>query len=247
MIIASAQFTAAPCAIEANAARMAGLVTEAGEQGAALVVFPELALTGYELGATAAAVTPDDPRLTPVRDACRAAGVAAVVNCIAPGPTITSYVYGPDGALLTRYAKQHLTPDEQAAGFVAGGSDGRFALDGITFALAICYDAHFPDLAARAATDGCAVLLASSLYGRGNGAAERMQIFPALAADNALHVLLANHTGPAGPYDACGLSAIWAPDGSVLAEGPAQEEALVLATVGQSLPSTELEVLRSAP
>ncbi|GAA2714784.1 MULTISPECIES: carbon-nitrogen hydrolase family protein [Streptomyces] len=231
MIVASAQFTAVPCAIEANAARMAGLVTEAGEQGAALVVFPELALTGYELGAVTAAVTPDDPRLTPVRDACRAAGVAAVVNCIAPGPTITSYVYGPDGALLTRYSKQHLTPDEITAGFTAGTSDGRFTLDGVSFALAICYDAHFPDLTARAAADGCAVMLASSLYGRGNGAAERMQIFPALAAGSALHVLLANHIGPAGPYDACGLSAIWGPDGTVLAEGPDDAAGLVLAEV----------------
>ncbi|MFF4405920.1 carbon-nitrogen hydrolase family protein [Streptomyces sp. NPDC001262] len=222
MIIAAAQFTARPCDVEANAARMAGFVTEAGEQGASLVVFGELAVTGYELEAVAAdpgrlTLGPDDPRLAPVREACRAAGVAAVVNCPGIGLTISSYVYGPDGALLAHYDKQHVTGTELAAGFVPGAQDGRFVLDGVRFGLAICYDAHFPDLAERAAADKCAVLLASSLYGQ-RGAAERMTVFPALAADNGLFTLLANHAGPAGPYEACGLSGVWGPDGTVLAE-----------------------------
>ncbi|PSJ29269.1 carbon-nitrogen hydrolase family protein [Streptosporangium nondiastaticum] len=243
MIIAAAQFTARPCDIAANTARMAAFVTEAGERGAALVVFAELAVTGYELDAIAAAgdgllLDPDDPRLAPVRDACRAAGVAAVVNApgraAGGGPAISSFVYGPDGALLTRYDKVHVTGTERAAGFVPGTAEGRFTLDGVGFAHVICYDAHFPECAARAAADGCGVLLASSLYGRGGGAQERMQIFPALAKDNGLYVLLANHYGPSGPYDACGLSAVWAPDGSVLAEGPDAGEGLVTAEVSLS-------------
>ncbi|MEV4442748.1 carbon-nitrogen hydrolase family protein [Streptomyces sp. NPDC049577] len=240
MIIAAAQFTSRPCDVDANVARMAGFVTEAGERGASLVVFPELAVTGYELPAVQAdperlTLAPDDARLTPIREACRTSAVAAVVNCPgrAPaGPTISSYVYGPDGALLTRYDKQHVTATEQAHGFAPGTQDGRFTLDGLTLALAICYDAHFPALATRAAADGCHAYLASSLYGRTGGAEERMTVFPSLAKDNALPVLLANHVGPAGPYDACGLSAIWGPDGGLVAEGPADAEGLVLAKVG---------------
>ncbi|MCA6091580.1 carbon-nitrogen hydrolase family protein [Streptomyces sp. SCA3-4] len=239
MIIAAAQFTARPLDVDANVARMAGFVAEAGGRGAALVVFGELAVTGYELDAVAAdpgrlTMAPEDPRLAPVRDACRAAGVAAVVNCAgrtAQGPTISSFVYGPDGALLTRYDKVHVTDGERAAGFVAGTRDGRFTLDGTAFGLAICFDAHFPDLAARAAADGCRVLVASSLYGRGPGQAERREIFPALAKDNGLHVLLANHVGAAGPYDACGLSAVWGPEGTPVAEGAEREECLVPAEV----------------
>ncbi|MFI9200508.1 carbon-nitrogen hydrolase family protein [Streptomyces sp. NPDC053048] len=236
MIIAAAQFTARPLDVAANVERMAGFVTEAGERGAALVVFAELAVTGYEPAAVAGdpdalTMAPDDPRLSPVRDACRAAGVAAVVNCagrVPAGPTISSFVYGPDGAVLTRYDKVRPTGTETAAGFVAGTTDGRFTLHGTAFGLVVCYDAHFPDLAARAAADGCRVLLASSLYGRGAGQAERREIFPALARDNGLRVLLANHVGPAGPYDACGRSAVWGPDGAVLAEGSEAGVELVL-------------------
>ncbi|MFD0384033.1 carbon-nitrogen hydrolase family protein [Streptomyces stramineus] len=172
--------------------------------------------------------------MAPVREACRAAGVAAVVNCAGPtaaGPAISSYVYGPDGALLARYDKQHVTDTELAEGFVPGTGDRGFTLDGTAFGLAVCFDAHFPDLAARAAAGGARVLLASSLYGRGGGAAERMEIFPALAKDYGLFVLLANHVGPAGPYDACGLSAVWAPDGGVLAEASGTDPGLTLAEV----------------
>ncbi|MEU5052710.1 carbon-nitrogen hydrolase family protein [Streptomyces sp. NPDC021096] len=239
MIISAAQFTARPCDIDANVARMAGFVAEAGERGASLVVFAELAVTGYELDAIVAdpgrlTMAPDDARLAPVRDACRTAGVAAVVNCAgtAPaGPTISSFVYGPDGALLTRYDKVHVTETEAAAGFTTGTEDGRFTLGGVGFGLAICFDAHFPDVAARAAADGCRALLASSLYGRPTGEAERGEIFPSLAKDHALHVLLANHVGPSGPYDACGLSAVWGPDGSVLAEGTQEGAGLTFSSI----------------
>ncbi|WP_282785563.1 MULTISPECIES: carbon-nitrogen hydrolase family protein [unclassified Nocardia] len=225
MIVAAAQFTSRPFDIAANAAAGAALVRAAGGAGAELVVFPELALTGYELGVTDEpgrfALTPEDERLTVIREACRAVRAAALVGCPGRAPrgvTISAFVYGPDGETVTRYDKRHVTATERAAGFVPGTVDGRFSLGGTAFGIAICYDAHIPELAERAAADGCQVLLASSLYGRGPGERERAAILPALAERNGLHVVLANHLGPAGAYEACGGSAIWAPDGTRVAE-----------------------------
>lgn len=225
MIIASAQFTPRPCEVAANVEAMAALIAEAAAAGAALVVFPELAVTGYELAAVnadpALVLDPDAPELAPLREACRTSGVAAVVNCpgrAAEGPTISSYVYGPDGTLLTRYDKVHVTETEQAAGFVPGTADGRFTLDGVRVGLAICYDTAFPDVAARAAADGCGLLLASSLHDTEDGPRKLATLYPAMARDNALYVALANHVGPSGGFTACGLSAVWGPDGRVLAE-----------------------------
>ncbi len=218
MIIAAAQFTPVPGNIEANAARMASLVTEAAARGAGLVVFAELALTQYDLPAIAAdprlTVAPDDPRLEPVRQACRAAGVAAVVN--APGraaadgagPTIASFVLGPDGALLTRYDKRHLFGAEKDL-FVPGTADGRFTLGGIRFALATCYDTGCAEVAARAAADGCRVFLASSFH----GSADRVARYADLAAEHGLHVVLANGAGVGSAGRGCGLSGAWLPTG----------------------------------
>ncbi|MFI9718436.1 carbon-nitrogen hydrolase family protein [Streptomyces sp. NPDC052396] len=236
MIIAAAQFTARPLDIEANVATMTGLLTEAAGRGASLVVFPELAVSGYELAAIAAdpdrlTLEPDDARLRPLRAACRETGVTAVVNCAGRGPVISSLVYGPDGELLTRYDKQCVTPTEQSACFVAGTGDGRFTVDGVRVGLLICFDAHFPELTARAVADGCSLVVASSLYGRSGGVEERAEIFPALAKGSGVPVLLANHVGPAGGYTGCGLSAVWAPDGSLLAEAPEDAAGLALAEI----------------
>ncbi|MCB5907019.1 nitrilase-related carbon-nitrogen hydrolase [Streptomyces pinistramenti] len=221
MILAAAQFIPGPGDIEANAARMAALVTEAAERGAGLVVFSELALLHYDLAVIAAdpegmAVTPDDARLAPVRDACRAAGIAAVVNVAAradgggpsQAPTIGSFVYGPDGALLTRYDKRNLSDTERQV-FAPGAADGRFTLGGIRFALATCYDSAFPDVAARAAADGCRVYLASAFHSEPEG----LDTYPVLAREHDLHVVLANGAGAGSPGRSVGLSGAWLPSG----------------------------------
>ncbi|MGW3271055.1 nitrilase-related carbon-nitrogen hydrolase [Streptomyces kronopolitis] len=223
MIIAAAQFTPVPGDIAANAARMAALVTEAADRGAGLVTFSELALTHYDLRLIAAdpvgmTVTEDDARLAPVREACRAAGIAAVVNAAgraregAAGPTISSLALGPDGALLTRYDKLHLSAEERKV-FTPGAADGRFFLGGIRFALATCLDSSFPEVPARAAADGCGVYLASSFH----DATERVERYAELARDSGLQVLLANGTGLGSCGPGCGLSGGWLPSGERVA------------------------------
>ncbi|MEU7199437.1 carbon-nitrogen hydrolase family protein [Streptomyces sp. NPDC045470] len=241
MIVAAAQFPSASRDIEGNAARMATLLAEAAGRGAELVVFAELALTNYELDAIAAAperyaLAPDDPRLAPVRDACRTAGVAAVVNGPGRGPagtadgmTIASFVYGPDGALLTRYDKHHLYGREN--GLFTAGTDagGRFTFRGLKFALATCYDNAFPEVAEQAAADGCQVYLASSFH----DSVERTEQYAAKARDTGLDVLLANGVGPGSESVACGYSGIWAADGTGLAR-LADEAGPAVAEVGRA-------------
>ncbi|MFD8543917.1 nitrilase-related carbon-nitrogen hydrolase [Streptomyces sp. NPDC059649] len=223
MITAAAQFAPVPGDIEANAARMAALIGEAAGRGVGLVVFAELALTHYDLRLIAAdpdrlTVAPDDARLAPVREACRASGVAAVVN--APGraveaggrPTISSFVYGPDGTLLTRYDKVHVSDDESEV-FAPGSADGRFFLGGIRFALATCFDNSFPEVPARAAADGCRVYLSSAFH----DSAERLAQYGEIAREHGLLVLLANGMEVGSPGPACGLSGVWLPSGERVA------------------------------
>ncbi|MFE5582613.1 carbon-nitrogen hydrolase family protein [Kitasatospora sp. NPDC056531] len=221
MKIAAAQLTCAPADIPANVRQLVALSGQARSQGAELIVFPEFALTGYELEALAADpnlwTAPDDARL----DDLRSTGITTVVNCAVPTdgprPAIGTYVYGSDGELITTYLKQHLYENEQGI-FTAGNRDGRFELNNLRFALATCFDNHFPDLIARGAADGCQVHLASSLYGTGNGIHERATVYPGIAKDSDMHVVLANHVGPSGPWTGCGRAALWAPGGALLTE-----------------------------
>ncbi|MFI1584568.1 carbon-nitrogen hydrolase family protein [Embleya sp. NPDC020630] len=234
MKIAAAQLTCVPGDIPTNVRQLAALAVQAREQGAELIVFPELAPTGYELRMAAEDphlwVAADDARLDPLRGI----GIACVVNCAVPTdetrPAIGTFVYGGAGELITTYLKQHLYENEQSV-FTAGDRDGRFELGGLRFALATCFDNHFPDLTARAAADGCHVLLASSLYGTGDGIRERATVYPGIAKDSNMHVVLANHVGSAGPWTGCGGAAVWAPGGTLLAEADNHTTSPALADV----------------
>ncbi|MBC9715182.1 carbon-nitrogen hydrolase family protein [Streptomyces sp. TRM66268-LWL] len=235
MKIAAAQFSGTPADIHANVRTMTALADRAIGQGAELIVFPEMALTGYELEAIRKdpdlLARHDDPRL----DALRSCGIATVVNAAAPTdgprPAIETFVFGPDGELLTTYRKQHLFEHEQEI-FAAGESDGRFTYGGLRFALATCYDNHFDALTSRGAADGCEVHLASSLYGTGGGVQERASVYPGIARTTGLYVVLANHVGAAGPWTGCGGSGVWAPGGELLAEADDRTATVVTADVG---------------
>ena len=235
MKIAAAQLTCVPADVRANAGRAAALAVRVREEGAALVVFPELTLTGYELGALAADpglwTEPDDPRLDPVRSAGIATALNVALRTDGPLPALATLVHDADGAHVTTYAKQHLYEQERDV-FRAGSGDGRFELDGIRFSLGVCYDNHFPELPGRGAADGCRVHLASSLYGTGDGIRERATVYPGIAKDHGLYVVLANHVGPAGPWTGCGGAAVWAPGGELLAEADDRTPSVVTAEIG---------------
>ncbi|MCX2179675.1 carbon-nitrogen hydrolase family protein [Streptomyces sp. SKN60] len=240
MIVAATQFAPVAGDIAANVGAVAALVRAAGAEGARVVVFAELSVTGYEPSLIRdnpeLVLTEDDPRLEPVREACRAVSAAAVVNgpVAGPGsppgsrPGITTLVIGPDGGLLARYDKRHLYGVE-AEVFEPGAVDGRFALDGVRFALATCYDNRFPELAERAAADDCSVYLASSVLGADNDSFTA--VYPARARDFGLHVVLGNVLGPNEDGVGGGMAGAWGPDGERLADAGPDEPGFVLVKV----------------
>ncbi|MEU3603369.1 carbon-nitrogen hydrolase family protein [Streptomyces sp. NPDC006798] len=228
MKIAAVQFAPVPGDVTANAGAVADSIRTGAGRGARLVVFPETTVTGYHPGLLAedpglVLTGDDDDRLRPVREACRETGTAAVVNAFvataAGRPAITSLVYGPDGEPLTRYDKRHLHGVETEL-FEPGTADGAFVLDGVRFALATCYDNRFPEVARRAREAGAPVYLASSVLELGNDSFDG--VYPVRARENGLYVVLANALGVNDCGDCRGGSAIWGPDGTLLATaGPA--------------------------
>ncbi|MFI1888418.1 carbon-nitrogen hydrolase family protein [Streptomyces jumonjinensis] len=232
--IAAAQFSSVPGDVEANVHTMRNLVRTASEEGARLVLFAEMAVTGYGMELVAERpglwLTEDDSRLGPLREACRETGTAAVVNAAvrtAGGrPGISSLVIGPDGALLTRYDKRHLHGVELDV-FAPGEHDGRFTLDGVRFALTVCYDNRFPELAERARADGCRVYLASSVLEDGNDSFEA--VYPVRARENGLFVAVANQVGASDIGMCLGDSTIWGPDGAPLATAGRRDPGLAVA------------------
>ncbi|MGA4543584.1 carbon-nitrogen hydrolase family protein [Uniformispora flossi] len=234
--VATVQTSSVRGDVPANVATVTRLVHEAARQGARVTLFPEKILTGYEPALIASdparyAVTETDPRLSPIADACRATGTAAVVGAAVADDAqllISALVFGPDGHVLGRADKQHLFASEVST-YVAGESACTFELDGWHLGLGICYDSGFPEHARAAAVDGCHAYLVGALFGRGGGERQYRTWFPARAIDNTIYSVLANHVGPAGEWDAAGGSGVWGPYGEVVAQAPSAGEAVVCA------------------
>ena len=121
--VAAAQAVAVPAEIERNVETAVRLIGAAADDGAAVVVFPELFLCCYDLEAIArdperCDVAEDDPRLDPVRAACRAGSVTAVVGASVPvdgARRISALVVGEEGETVTRADKVHIDRSELPA------------------------------------------------------------------------------------------------------------------------------------
>jgi predicted amidohydrolase len=239
LTVAAGQAACAALDVAANTATAVDLLHRAADQGARLLVLPELWLTGYELPDIAAdpdrrTIAPDDPRLDPLAAACADTGTTVVVGA----PTratdsgelrISALVLDRAGRRAAQYDKQHVTPRERAHGFTAGAGGCTLDLDGWRLGLGICWDLGFPEHARAAALDGCHGYLVGAMLGRGSGARERAVRLPARALDNTCYVLLANHSGPSGPYLGCGGSGAWNPDGTLQSDAGEADPGIAVA------------------
>ncbi|MFE9402617.1 carbon-nitrogen hydrolase family protein [Streptomyces sp. NPDC006530] len=233
--VAAAQTRSVPGEVEANAAAAARTLRAAGARGARVVVFPEKFLSGYEPELIRAdpercAVRPGDPRLAPVIDACRASGVTAVVGAAVRdgGELYVSALVLDATGFAGRYDKQTLFQQERAL-YRPGTAGATLQVGDWRLGLGVCYDSGFPEHARAAALDGCHAYVVGALFGEGNGHHESRIWFPARAFDNTVYAVLANHVGVTGGWRACGASAVWGPDGRLVAEGGPTDEELVLA------------------
>jgi predicted amidohydrolase len=228
--VASAQAVAVPGDIERNVATAVRLITEASALDAALVVFPELFLCCYHLTLLRREpgrcdMRPGDARLDPIRDACRTCSIAAVVSGSIRtngSRTLSALVIGQGGTVLSRYDKQHLDREERAL-FRPGRTGCTVDVGGWRLALGICYDATFPEHARAAALAGAHGYLCPSSH------RERTIVHPARALENTMYVVFSNHLGEADGRRLCGHSAIYDPEGKVLADAGPHKEGLAVA------------------
>jgi predicted amidohydrolase len=235
--------------IVANVLAAAGFVRRASDAGARVVVLPEKFLSGYEpelIGSdpTTYAVAVDDPRLAPIAEACRDTSTVAVVGAATNEDGrlfISSLVFAGDGNVLARYDEQFLFGSERKL-FQPGAAGCTVEVDGWQLGLGICYDCGFPEHARAAARAGAHAYLVSALFSVGNGFHESRTWLPARALDNTAYVLLANHVGTTGGWNACGGSAIWGPDGRLVAQAGPDETTLVVA----DFDSARLDAVRAA-
>src|SRR5438105_6412525 len=236
--VALAQLDTTVGAIDANAAKISSSIARAREQAAQLVVFPELALTGYP---------PEDLLLkTHFVDAAGAAlrelaretrDIVALVGF----PERADDVYNAaavlaDGEVAAVYHKVFLPNygvfDEQRY-FQAGTHGALIELNGVALGLTSCEDIWEPGPPATTeALSGAQVIvnLSASPYHAGKPL-EREEMLVQRARDNLATVVFCNLVGGQDELVFDGCSVVVDQDGDVVARAPQFEEALVVCEI----------------
>ena len=229
--IACGQFEAVPGDKSANIEAMRRLTSEAAERGCRLVVFPEMALTGY--------LPPEDmPVLAEAPDGESASEISRIAEKhkiaiaygypeILPGTSKranTFSVVGPDGNEIGMYRKIHLW-DTEAVWCDPGVEVPVFEYEGVKLSGWICYDTRFPELARLEFLAGAEVCLVPTAWL--GPAAEWDLSLRARALDNTLFVAGSDLINPLDGLLCRGLSMIAGPHGEVLARAEAGIECVM--------------------
>jgi NAD+ synthase (glutamine-hydrolysing) len=236
--IALAQMNAVVGDIAANESEISAGIALARDAGAQLVVFPELALTGYP---------PEDlllkehfladTRAALERIAADTTGIVAVVGYPERAEDVhNAAAVLADGKLRASYRKQHL-PNygvfDELRYFQPGERGATIAVDGITVGLTICEDIWQPGPPlSDEALSGARVIvnLSASPYVAGKGA-RREQMIQQRARDELCAVAFCGLVGGQDELVFDGYSLVVDHDGTVIARAPQFEEAMLIADI----------------
>lgn len=234
---------------EKNALRMADFVDrEAGTYGAELILFPELATTGYvdphsdaEFARRlyAESETIPGPSTAVLGEAARRNSVHVVVGVSQCHASLRDLLYnsaallGPDGNVVGVHQKVHPCLEEKnyyAPGNTADVFDtplGRLAIN-------ICYDVRFPELARVQALAGAEIIVSlwASFLQPGKVPTDSIvNRCSTRAMENELFFLACNRSGRENDRVFYGRSAIAAPSGEVICQSETSDEEVLRATL----------------
>lgn len=205
------------------------LAERAADEGAALVIFPELSLTGYSTSLTALdAMQPGDRALDPLAELARSRRIAIVAGAPIASPrglVIGSITFDADGTRGS-YTKRYLHESETQA-FAAGTGGPLLSVGGTPVGLAICaevnHPAHFPDT-----VESGARLYAASCFLSPRGYEKDFLRLTTCTQILRVPALMSNFAD-SPELESAGGTAAWDGEGRLLAAAPRAGECLVIA------------------
>jgi predicted amidohydrolase len=240
--IAAAQISCALGDLDANLAKIRDFSSRAKQGGAELIVFPEMADTGYSMpvikdharGWSEGAV----PELQKIAQNLSLPIISGVSERAGSSIYNAQVVIDATGKIVAKYRKSHLFTDpplEEHRCFLPGTELISFTMADLGFGLSICYDLRFPEVYRTLATrDKTGVFIISSAW-----PFPRVEHFRTLAVaraiENQSYVVAANRVGTDDGITFCGSSAIIDPYGVVIAAGSADREEIIEAEASKEV------------
>jgi len=240
MKIAAAQMACALGDVDANVRKIRDFSTRAKEGGAELIVFPEMADTGYAMLVIQACARPWSEGAVPELQKIARDLSLAIISGVSErdGASIyNSQVFiDANGDILGSYRKTHLftaAPIGEDKCFAPGDELRSFPFGGFRLGLSICYDLRFPEVYRTLAIEEEAnVFIVSSAW-----PFPRVEHFRILAAaraiENQSYMIVSNRVGTDDGVTCCGSSAIIDPYGVAIASASTDREELILGGISQ--------------
>ena len=203
--IAMAVVSSAVGRIGANLDAMHHWIGFARKKEADLICFPEMNITGYGIkpGLMDIARTLDDPVIGEIRDWAvkyRMVILTGMAEKDDQNQIFSTHLVITPNNTVGFYRKTHLGPPERGM-LTAGNKVPLFKVNGVTFGIQLCYDAHFPELSTRMALKGADVIFFPHASPRGTSKekmASWMRHIPARSFDNGIFTAAVNIVGSNG-------------------------------------------------
>lgn len=249
------QFASSWLKTEENTARIAAFVAEEAKAGQELIVFPELANTGYispleveeQCGYPGmdyaqfaqaymrAAETVPGPTTEAVAEITRRHGVYAVIGMAQRHPTVPYSLYnsavliGPQG-LVGVHHKVHIPLNEKQF-FYPGNTVEVFKTELGTIGMQVCYDGRFPEITRVLALKGaemiCSLWCVPAVFTVPDAENSLKYRTYTRAQENGVYFLSCNRSGTEGKTVMLGRSVVSAPDGAPIAMSETSNEEVV--------------------
>ena len=200
--IAAVIFNSAVNQVNHNLDRMLPWIEKARTNGADLICFPELNVTGYstkpEMNVSAEPIPgPISERLVQMADENQIVILAGMAEMDEKGRIFASHLVVTPQTISGIYRKIHIAPPEHNI-FSPGNSVPLFEVQAVKLGIQLCYDAHFPELSTRMAIEGADIIFIPHASPRGTPTEKFnswMRHLTARAFDNSVFIVACNQVG----------------------------------------------------
>lgn len=234
-----------------NLERMIQWIRVAKKQGADLICFPELNVTGYTTRPVIKKSAEPIPgfishSIQQMASEEQMTILAGMAERDDKQRIFASHIVVTPRGIKGVYRKVHISPPERAV-FSSGNNVILFNLHGIKFGIQLCYDAHFPELSTRMAVEGVDVIFMPHASPRGTPEQKLnswLRHLTARAFDNSVFIVACNQNGDnQKQLQFPGIAVAIDPLGKILEKNVSGQDGLIIA----DLKASTLKAVRNHP